>query len=156
MSQSHFSADLLETRLDALVAHSQFLAQFGHCGALTTFMGIVRPDRDGQTVAYLELDWYAGLSERSLNQVLADASGRFDISGLRILHRCGRVMVGEAIVFVGAAGSHRRETIEAVDYTMDRLKSDIALWKREVGPKLDHWVEPTQKDAVDLGRWGSS
>lgn len=154
MTQKHFSAHLLETRLDIPTAHSEFFEHFGHCGALTTFVGVVRPDREGQTVDYLELDWYPGLSERSLNQVLATASGRFDLAGLRIFHRCGKVVAGEAIVFVGAAGSHRRETIEAVDYTMDRLKSDIALWKREIGPQLNHWVEPTQKDTADLGRWG--
>lgn len=151
---SDFQTNLSDQPLDIVRLQAGFLNAFGHCGAMTTFVGIVRQQRDDQIVQFLELDWYPGLSERSLESVARDTVQRFSVAGLTVVHRCGKVMAGEPIVFVGAAGSHRRETFDAVDYTMDRLKSDIALWKREVGPDLDHWVEPTHDDSNDLRRWG--
>ncbi|HTM82867.1 molybdenum cofactor biosynthesis protein MoaE [Asticcacaulis sp.] len=139
--------------LDIARVQAEFVIEFGHLGALSTFTGIVRPRYNDHIVEYLELDWYPGMSERSIKEVAAEAARRFSLEALTIIHRCGKVLAGEPIVFVGAAAAHRRGTIKAVDYTLDRLKSDIALWKREVGPKLDHWVEPTNKDATDLRRW---
>jgi len=75
------------------------------------------------------------------------------VAALTIWHRCGRVEAGQPVVFVAAASPHRRAAFEAVDYAMDRLKSEAAFWKREVGPAVDRWVEPTAGDAEDLGRW---
>jgi molybdopterin synthase catalytic subunit len=151
MSRPHV---MLSTEaLDIPRIQAKFVIQFGHFGALSTFTGIVRPQYNDHIVEYLELDWYPGMSERSIKEVAEKAAHRFSLEALAIIHRCGKVLVCEPIVFVAAAAAHRRETIEAVDYTMDKLKSDIALWKREVGPKLDHWVEPTSKDTTDLHRW---
>src|SRR5437764_296790 len=65
----------------------------------------------------------------------------------------GQVNAGQPVVFVAAASSHRRAAFEAIDYAMDRLKSEAAFWKRETGPGLDRWIEPTARDAADLGRW---
>lgn len=153
MTAAILNVRLSEQLLDATRVQIDFLTLFSQCGAVSTFTGIVRSQRGRQQVRSLELDWCPGLSERSIESVAGDAAKRFTLEGLTIIHRCGKIIAGEAIVFVGAAGSHRRETLDAVDYTMDRLKSDVALWKREVGPGLNHWVEPTPKDTTDLRRW---
>ena len=144
---------LLPGDLDAAAVHSEFLTRFGLLGAVATFTGVVRETAMGAAVDYLYLDWYPGMTEASIQAIADAAAERFDIQALCIHHRCGEVRAGEPVVFVAAASAHRRAAFEAVDYMMDRLKSEAALWKREVGPQTDRWVEPTTGDADDLKRW---
>lgn len=144
---------LLEQPFDSAAAHGDFMAAHGVLGAVASFTGVVRAAASQAEVGYLYLDWYPGMTEASI-QTIADATVvRFKVAALRIWHRCGRVEAGQPVVFVAAASPHRRAAFEAVDYAMDRLKSEAAFWKREVGPGLDRWVEPTAGDARDLERW---
>lgn len=142
---------LLEVPLNAAAAHAEFLVSHGHHGAVASFTGVVRGD-DGAVDA-LYLDWYPGMTEASLQAIVAAAAERFDIAAVSVLHRCGEVHAGEAVVFVAAAAQHRRAAFDAVDYLMDRLKSEAALWKRETGPDGSRWVEPTDADGDALKRW---
>ena len=144
---------LLPETLDPTREHAAFLAHFGHLGAVTAFTGVVRAVTQDSTVDYLYLDWYPGMTEASMQAIAEVAAERFAIAALVIRHRCAEVKSGQPVVFVAAASSHRRAAFEAVDYMMDRLKSEAALWKREVGPEIDRWIEPTGKDAEDLQRW---
>ncbi|MFT4076409.1 MAG: molybdenum cofactor biosynthesis protein MoaE [Asticcacaulis sp.] len=147
---------LLPEALDAAQAHSDFLTCFGATGAVAAFTGVVRGEAKTGAVDYLYLDWYPGMTEATMQAIAESAAARFGIQALAIHHRCGKVRAGEPIVFVAAASAHRRAAFEAVDYMMDRLKSEAALWKREVGPQVDHWVEPTDKDGEDLKRWSQT
>lgn len=153
MKLPKLNTSLTLDEINPLSTYTAFSARFTRSGALASFLGVVRPDYRGQIVDYLYLDWYPGMSERSIDAVATDAALRFDIEGLEIMHRCGKVPAGAAVVFVGIASAHRRTAFEALDFVMDRLKSDIALWKREVGPEIDRWVEPTADDGHDLERW---
>ena len=144
---------LLPAGFDPTKVHSDFLARFGALGAVVAFTGVVREMAKGVAVDYLYLDWYPGMTEASIQAIADIAASRFDIGALGIHHRCGEVRTGEPVVLVAAASAHRRAAFEAVDYMMDRLKSEAALWKREVGPAINHWVEPTGKDTDDLKRW---
>ncbi len=141
---------LLETDLDATAAQVDFLAAHGAAGAVVSFTGVVRPDGG---VDSLYLDWYPGMTERSLQEIAEAAHARFGVTAITVLHRCAEVRVGEAIVFVAAASAHRREAFEAVDYLMDRLKSEAVLWKREILSDGSRWVEPRAADSADLKRW---
>lgn len=143
---------LLESDLDAMAAQGQFMQAHGAAGAVVSFSGQVRGDGGAQA---LYLDWYPGMSERSLQEIAEATVARFDVMALTVLHRCGEVKTGEAIVFVAAASKHRRAAFEAVDYAMDRLKSEAALWKREITPEGSHWIEPRAADADDLKRWNN-
>lgn len=151
---------LLPAEFDPGAVHGDFLARFGAFGAVTAFTGVVRETAKGapkeNQIDYLYLDWYPGMTEASIQAIADTAAERFDIQALCIHHRCGEVPAGEAVVFVAAASAHRRAAFEAVDYMMDRLKSEAALWKREVGPQTDHWVEPTATDTDDLKRWSQT
>ncbi len=150
---------LMETPLNAATAHAEFLVSHGHHGAVAAFTGVVRGENglgDGLNsgrIDHLHLDWYPGMTEASLDAIADAAAQRFDIRALGILHRCGEVQAGEPVVFVAAAARHRRAAFDAVDYMMDRLKSEAALWKREAGPDGERWVEPTQEDGDALKRW---
>ncbi|ESQ75580.1 molybdenum cofactor biosynthesis protein MoaE [Asticcacaulis sp. AC402] len=142
---------LLEKPLNAAAAHAEFLVEHGHHGAVAAFTGVVRSE--AQEVNYLYLDWYPGMTEASIRDIVDAAQARFDLCAVTVLHRCGRVETGEPVVFVAAASVHRRAAFDAVDYMMDRLKSEAALWKREVGDGVNRWVEPRADDAVSLKRW---
>ena len=98
------------------------------------------------------LDHHPRLTEQSLHDIAASAA-RFGVDAVRIVHRCGAIAPGEAIVFVAAAARHRRAAFEAVDCLMDALKTDAVFWKREDGVDGARWIEPTEADRADRARW---
>ena len=133
---------------------AEFTARLDGAGAVVSFVGIAR-DRSagGEKVERLILEAHPRMTLRSLNEIGAAAIERFAISQLRIVHRHGAVMPGEAIVFVAAAAVHRRAAFDAADYMMDRLKTDALFWKREDRADGSHWIEPREDDHEARERW---
>ncbi|CAN1491367.1 MoaE Molybdopterin converting factor, large subunit [Sphingomonadaceae bacterium] len=119
-------------------------------GAVATFTGIVR--RDGGVDA-IELEHYPGMTEASLTQVCEDAMRRWQLAGCTIIHRVGRMTVGEAIVLVVTASSHRANALEACAYLIDRLKTDAPFWKKEFRDGATIWVEAKDSDMARAERW---
>src|SRR5690606_21143138 len=103
---------------------SAFQERRGEAGALASFIGTVRASAHGGDVSALELEAYPGFTERQIGQIEADARGRFDVIDTLVIHRYGRMLPGEAIVLVAALSKHRRQALQAVDYLMDRLKTE--------------------------------
>lgn len=133
---------------------ADFIEGLDEEGAVVSFVGRARANaKSGAAVTRLFLDHHPRLTRRSIDEIAAAARTRFAISAVRIVHRCGEVLPGEAIVFAAAAARHRRAAFDAADYMMDRLKSDAFFWKREDGPGGSAWVEPTDGDRRDLERW---
>lgn len=122
-------------------------------GAVASFVGLARADRAGQPVSALVLEHYAGFTERSLAEIAVAALERFPVSDVLVIHRAGRIGPGEAIVLAAAAAPHRRAALDAVNYLMDRLKTDAAFWKREDGPAGSRWIEPTEHDRAARESW---
>lgn len=140
--------------LSASAELETFLAGRVTDGAVVSFAGLARGTaRDGSVVESLTLDWYPGMTERSMVEIAEAAASRFAVSDLVVVHRCGDITPGETIVFVAAAAPHRREAFEAADYLMDRLKTEAAFWKRETGPDGARWIEPVDEDRAALARW---
>jgi molybdopterin synthase catalytic subunit len=124
-------------------------------GALVTFVGLARPEsRGGNAVDVVVLDHHPTMTRQSLEEIAVACAERFDVSHVRVVHRCGAVPAGEPIVFAGASSIHRRAAFDAADYLMDRLKTEAVFWKREVGDEGSRWVEPTETDVADRDRWG--
>ena len=131
-----------------------FQAGRADAGALATFVGSVREAAHGEQVAALELEAYPGFTEKQIAHIEADARARFDVIDTLVIHRYGRMNPGEAIVLVAALGKHRREALEAVDYLMDRLKTEAPFWKREVHADGEAiWIEPRKDDHAARSRW---
>jgi molybdopterin synthase catalytic subunit len=123
-------------------------------GAIVTFVGLVRPSStSGGSVDHLILEHHPLLTQQSLDEIIAAAVEKFAVTAIRVTHRSGTMSVGEPIVFAGAAAAHRREAFNAVDFLMDRLKTDAVFWKREEGPEGSRWIEPTDADHVAGERW---
>lgn len=133
---------------------AEFAAGLAGEGAVVSFLGIARPRTPkGEEVERLVLEHHPRLTSRSLDEIAAAARERFGIASLRIVHRRGTVSPGETIVFVAAAAAHRRAAFEAVDYMMDRLKTDAVFWKREDMPEGSRWIEPSEDDHEARARW---
>ncbi|MGI8840951.1 MAG: molybdenum cofactor biosynthesis protein MoaE [Caulobacteraceae bacterium] len=122
-------------------------------GAVASFVGLARGE--APDAAALELEAYPGFTEAEIGRIAADATARFALHDLAIVHRVGRVAAGEAIVLVLTAAAHRRAAFEACDFLMDYLKSRAPLWKKEHGPAGLRWVEPTARDLQDVERWAN-
>ena len=119
-------------------------------GGVCTFVGEVRGDGG---VEALELMHYEPLTLPGIKNLADDAFARFELMGLLIVHRIGRLYPGEPIVCVSAAARHRRDAINAVDFCMDHLKSAAWFWKREQRSDGWHWIEPRDEDYEDIARW---
>ena len=119
-------------------------------GAVATFTGVVR-GQDGVTA--LELEHYPGMTEAALAGLAEAATGRWMLLGVTLVHRIGRLAVGERVVFIGTAASHRREALDACAFLIDRLKTDAPFWKREWRGEDAHWVEPRATDREAADRW---
>lgn len=124
-------------------------------GACASFVGSVRASAHGAEVTALELEHYPGFTEKQIAAMDAEARARFDLVDTLVIHRYGRMAPGEAIVLVAALSKHRRDALQAVDYLMDRLKTEAPFWKREVRPEGAEWIEPREQDTSDRARWNA-
>lgn len=148
------TVSLAEAPFDPGAELSAFCAKAAGDGAVVSFVGLTRGQTaGGGEVATLTLESYRGVTLGSMQGIANDASARFAVSAIRVVHRSGTMQPGEPIVFVAASSPHRRAAFEAADYLMDRLKSEAVFWKREDGAEGARWIEPTGDDVRDAARW---
>lgn len=122
----------------------------GH-GATASFVGRVRGD-DGVTQLFLE--HHPQMTERGLADLAHAAADRWRLTALTLIHRVGAMAPGETIVLVLASSPHRAEALAACTFLIDRLKTDVMLWKREtLSDGADRWVEPRAGDQERAEGW---
>jgi molybdopterin synthase catalytic subunit len=100
-------------------------------GAVLLFLGIVRDENDGRAVASLEYEAYAEMAERKMREIADEARGRWPVGEIAVVHRTGRLEIGEASVAIAVASPHRGEAYEASRYVIEELKRRVPVWKRE-------------------------
>ena len=122
-------------------------------GAVASFAGRCRARSGSTPVLALELDLYPGFTHRIIAEKLQALGATPGVEGLLVIHRHGRIEVGEAIVLVAVAGPHRRAVLTVLDRTMDWLKVEAPYWKKEHRADGAHWIEPTDRDRTDAARW---
>ncbi|MCK6388456.1 MAG: molybdopterin synthase catalytic subunit MoaE [Zoogloea sp.] len=129
-------------------------------GAVASFVGYVRADKLAgenaaeQAVSAMTLEHYPGMTEKSLEAIVAEAESRWSLLGVRVIHRFGCLVPGERIVFVGVAGSHRGEAFAACEFIMDYLKTRAPFWKKEDTPEGGRWVDAREADDAAAEKWG--
>lgn len=119
-------------------------------GAVASFTGLVRQD-DG--VEALTLEHYPGMTEKALEALAQAAEARWQLAGVIVIHRVGRLEAGARIVFVGTASCHRHDALEACTFLIDRLKTDAPFWKQEHLRGSDRWVAGRDSDEAAAARW---
>jgi molybdopterin synthase catalytic subunit len=128
---------------------SEFSAAVG-AGAVVTFTGVVRGE-GGLTGMMIE--HYPGMTERAIAAMLGEATTRWTLTDALVIHRFGRLSVGEPIMMVATASPHRVAAFEAAEFLMDYLKSRAPFWKKELGPDGVAWVAAKDDDEAALKRW---
>ena len=123
-------------------------------GAIVAFVGTVRDRHEGPAdVQCMELEHYPGMTERSLAALVDQAFDRFDILGVRIIHRVGRLLPTDQIVLVAVTSAHRGQAFLACEFLMDYLKTQAPFWKKETTPQGERWVDARVCDEEATLRW---
>ncbi|MGQ9723951.1 MAG: molybdopterin synthase catalytic subunit MoaE [Tepidimonas sp.] len=123
-------------------------------GAVCAFVGTVRDHNEGSAVAAMELEHYPGMTERAIEAMIEEAARRFDIRGVRVIHRVGPLQPQDQIVLVAVASAHRGEAFQACEFLMDYLKTQAPFWKKEHTAAGARWVDARASDDAALARWG--
>jgi molybdopterin synthase catalytic subunit len=110
-------------------------------GAVVTFAGVVRNQSLGRRTEYLVYEAYPAMAEKKLREIGAEIRARWGLDRVAILHRVGRLEIGETSVLIAVASPHRKEAFEACHYAIDRLKETVPIWKKEVWTDGETWVE---------------
>ncbi len=122
-------------------------------GAIVTFSGLVRDLDNERKVESLILEHYPGMTESSLEKIIAQAQGRWSILDVTVIHRIGELQAGEQIVFVAVASLHRGEAFSACEFIMDFLKTRAPFWKKCLDENGESWVEAKSTDEDASARW---
>jgi len=125
-------------------------------GAVASFVGLVRDSGQGKNVQAMTLEHYPGMTETALAEIITQAHQRWALLGVRVIHRYGRLLPGDRIVFVGVASAHRGDAFAACQFIMDYLKTRAPFWKREETPDGSHWVDAKESDDQAAARWGGA
>ena len=100
-------------------------------GAIVTFVGIVRDNSEGKRVLYLEYETYGEMAKKKLEEITTEIQSRWGISDIDIVHRVGRIELGETVVVIAVGSAHRLNAFQACQYAIDRLKEIVPIWKKE-------------------------
>jgi len=122
-------------------------------GAIVTFVGRVRDFNQQQNIAAMTLEHYPGMTEKSLEQIVNQATERWSISEPIIIHRVGELFPGDQIVYIGVASAHRKAAFEACEFLIDYLKIKAPLWKKEQTDNGNQWVDARETDQGAATRW---
>ncbi len=115
----------------------------GDAGAIVHFLGVVRNNTEGREVSYLEYEAYPPMAEKKMAEIAQEIHEKWGLDRVAMIHRVGRLEIGEVSVAVAVASPHRREAFEACHYAMNRLKQIVPIWKREVwADGEEEWVKP--------------
>ena len=110
-------------------------------GAINVFLGVVRNNNLGRTVSYLEYDAYPAMAEKVMRELAEEARERFGLEAAAVLHRTGRLEIGEASLLVAVSCGHRAESFEATHWLVNEIKKKVPVWKKEVWEDGEEWIE---------------
>jgi len=102
------------------------------CGALASFVGIVRNHDHGRPVRKLYYECYTSMAERRIGMLVEEARSRWAIGAIRVLHRIGELGIGDAAVAIAVSSAHRAEAFSACRFAIEEIKKSVPIWKMEV------------------------
>jgi len=111
------------------------------CGATVTLDGYVRRFTKGRETEYLVYEAYEPMALKEMEKLSETAKGKFEISHAAIVHRLGRLEIGETSVVIAVAAPHRRAAFEACEWLIKELKRTVPIWKKEVYADGEVWIE---------------
>ena len=114
-----------------------------HCGAVALFLGTVRDLTGDEVTEFLEYEAYPPMAEKKLNEIEAEVRGRWKLGEVAMVHRLGRLAVGEISVAVAVSAPHRDAAFEACRFAIDTLKQVVPIWKKDLASVgTGSWIHP--------------
>lgn len=136
-------------------AEYRWLSEQHSVGATTIFVGKVRDLNLGDEVSGLYLEHYPAMTEKALREIVEQATQRWDIQRVSLIHRVGQLNIGDEIVLVGISSAHRGDAYAANEFIMDYLKTKAPFWKKERTAKGERWIEERESDLAAVEKWSS-
>ena len=139
MSRVRLTHDPIDAQALAADMHNQ------DAGAVSTFIGTVRADEsDGRTISALDYEAYEEMAQEQMEVIRKRAGEQFEILDAAIVHRLGKLNVGEASIAVVVVSAHRVAAFDACRWIVDAVKTDVPIWKKDVwADGTSSWVNPT-------------
>ncbi len=109
-------------------------------GALVSFIGRARSRSRDKTVTHLEYEIYESMAEKELRRIAELVSARWPVTDILIVHRYGRVEIGESSILIAVSSAHRDEAFQSARYIIDTVKKTVPIWKREFYDDGSMWV----------------
>lgn len=119
------------------------------CGAIVAFEGTVRDHTGDFDTDHLVYEAYAEMAEKVLRELAAEAADRWPLGAVAVHHRTGRLEVGEVSVAIAVSAPHRDPAFAACRHVIDELKTRAPIWKKEVGPDGEAWIEGPRRETVE-------
>ncbi len=111
------------------------------CGATVTLDGYVRQFTDGRETLYLEYEAYEPMALKEMEKLIEQAKAEFEISNVGIVHRLGKLEIGETSVVISVAAPHRKAAFAACEWLIKELKRTVPIWKKEVYSDGEEWID---------------
>jgi molybdopterin synthase catalytic subunit len=109
-------------------------------GAMVTFIGTTRNTNEGRQVIRLEYECYPGMAEKEMEKIATEALSRWQVKKVAIVHRLGRVDIGEASVAITVSSGHRHQAFDACHFIINQLKETVPIWKKELYEGGELWI----------------
>ena len=120
-------------------------------GGIATFLGVVRDNSLGRKVLHLFYEASPPMAVKELEKVEQAVRSRWEIEAMAIMHRIGRLEIGEASVAIAVSSAHRSEGIEACHFAIDLLKKTVPVWKKEYWEGGEVWIENQEGSTITQG-----
>jgi molybdopterin synthase catalytic subunit len=116
-------------------------------GAACLFVGVVRNESEGRESVAIEYEAYGEMAEREMARIASSIAAEWSHARVRIVHRVGRLEVGEPSVVIVATAPHRDDAFAACRAAIERIKKTVPIWKREIrSDGSSEWVDPTRRE----------
>ena len=129
------------------------LSKRDNVGALVSFSGYVREFSKDRQLKSMELEYYPGMTEKALADIVQSAKSHWDIQEATIVHRVGKLLPKDIIVGVIVSSKHRSNAFKACEFIIDYLKTDAPFWKKEISEERETWVSERQEDVDKKKSW---
>ena len=129
--------------------------QKNNTGAIVNFVGVVRGynEKNDQIIDSMTLEHYPGMTESEIQKIVQQCCKRWEITGVTVIHRVGKLKPTDQIVFVGISSKHRQNAFDGCNFIMDWLKTKATFWKAEENKENKKWVEFNKSDQDAIKKW---
>lgn len=118
-------------------------------GAIGVFLGVVRDNNLGRQVSHLVYDAYPAMAEKVMRELAEEAKAKFGLEDCAVLHRTGRLAIGETSLLIAVSCGHRAESFEGGHWLVNQVKKKVPVWKKEVWSDGEEWVEGPESMGVE-------